>query len=98
MGTEITVISFLTTPLIFFLCVILVFKTKFPNSKAIIILSLNLIFLGYFLISGYVSGYLIQSFLVGGFLLIPFQIISIAAAYIFGNKLAKYIGSYGNVT
>jgi hypothetical protein len=49
MGTEILAISFFTTPLIFLISVGLLFKRKFPNPKAIILLALNTLFISYFL-------------------------------------------------
>jgi hypothetical protein len=98
MGTEIFVLSYLVTPLIFLVSIGLLFKTKFPNAKAIIVLIVNSLFLGYFLLSGALDGYLLQAFLVGGFLLIPFQIVSLSLAYIFGAKLKSYIGCHDSVT
>ncbi|WP_024608445.1 hypothetical protein [Pseudoalteromonas sp. TAB23] len=73
MGTEIVVLSYLTTPIIFFISIGMLFKTSFPNAKAVILLSVNTLFIGYFIIEGFISGYLLQAFLVGGFLLIPFH-------------------------
>jgi hypothetical protein len=98
MGTEIVALSYLTTPLIFLISMGLLFKTKFPNAKAIIILTVNLLFLGYFLVSGAMAGYLLQAFLIGGFLLIPFQLVSLLLAYLFGRKLNSYIGCHDSVT
>jgi hypothetical protein len=76
----------------------LLFKTKFPNAKAIIILTVNSLFLGYFLVSGAMGGYLWQAFLIGGFLLIPFQLVSLLLAYLFDRKLNSYIGCHNSVT
>ena len=98
MGTEILVISYLTTPLIFLVNVGLLFKGTFPNPKALIFLVLNTLFMGYFAISGYLEGYLIQAYLIGGFLLIPFQILGLFVAVLLGSKLAKHLGSSDNGT
>lgn len=98
MGTEIFALSFVTTPLIFLVSLGLLFRRKFPNPKAIIILTLNTIFIGYFLITGILGGYLLQAFLVGGFLLIPFQILCLLAAVLFGGKLGNKLGNVSNVT
>ncbi|MEI8623597.1 hypothetical protein P4S67_03520 [Pseudoalteromonas sp. B137] len=98
MGTEILVITYLTTPLIFLINVGLLFKRRFPNPKAIILLALNTIFIAYFLISGVIDGYLLQAFLVGGFLLIPFQLLGLLAAALLGSKLGSLLGNIDNVT
>jgi len=98
MGTEIIVLSYLTTPIIFIISFGMLFKTRFPNPKAVILLSVNTLFIGYFLIEGFFSGYLLQAFLVGGFLLIPFQIISLLLAYVFGKKLQSRMVKNSNVT
>jgi hypothetical protein len=98
MGTEILAISFFTTPLIFLISVGLLFKRKFPNPKAIILLALNTLFISYFLITGLIDGYIIQAFLIGGFLLIPFQVLGVLAALLFGGKLGEKLGSVSNVT
>jgi hypothetical protein len=98
MGTEIFAVSFVTTPLIFLITVGLLFKRKFPNPKAIIILILNAIFISYFVVVGFIDGYLLQAFLVGGFLLIPFQIFGVLIALLFGGKLGKKLGYVTNVT
>ncbi|MEQ3644977.1 hypothetical protein [Alteromonas sp.] len=93
MGTEILVLTYLTTPLIFLANVVLLFKSKFPNSKALVLLLLNVVFMGYFVVSGLLSEYFIQAYLVGGFLLIPFQILALIAATLVGSKVRKLIGS-----
>ncbi|MDO6713417.1 hypothetical protein Q4567_22020 [Aliiglaciecola sp. 2_MG-2023] len=98
MGTEILAITYLTTPLIFLINVMVLFKRKFPNPKAIILLALNTIFIGYFLVSGVIDGYLIQAFLVGGFLLIPFQLLGFLTAVLFAGKLDRLLGNIDNVT
>ena len=98
MGTEILAISFFTTPLIFLISVGLLFKHKFPNPKAIILLVLNTLFISCFLITGLIDGYIIQAFLIGGFLLIPFQVLGVLAALLFGGKLGEKLGSVSNVT
>jgi hypothetical protein len=98
MGTEILAISFFTTPLIFLISVGLLFKRKFPNPKAIILLALNTLFISYFLITGIIDGYILQAFLIGGFLLIPFQVLGGLAALLFSGKLGEKLGSVSNVT
>ena len=76
----------------------MLFKTSFPNPKAVILLSVNVLFIGYFIIEVFFSGYLLQGFLIGGFLLIPFQIISILLAYLLGKKLKIYVVQNKKVT
>ncbi|NDW17118.1 hypothetical protein GTQ48_16505 [Alteromonas genovensis] len=49
--------------------------------------------MGYFVVSGLLSEYFIQAYLVGGFLLIPFQILALIAATLVGSKVRKLIGS-----
>jgi hypothetical protein len=98
MGTEILVISFFTTPLIFLINVGLLFKRKFPNPKAIILLVLNTLFISYFLVTGFIDGYILQAFLVGGFLLMPFQVLGVLAALLCGGKLGEKLGNVSNVT
>ena len=98
MGTEIVVLSYLTTPIIFIISIGMLFKTRFPNPKAVILLSANTLFIRYFLIEGFFSGHLLQAFLIGGFLLMPFQIISLVLAYIFGRKLQSRMVQNRNVT
>ena len=98
MGTEILVLTYLTTPLIFVVNVALLLKGKFPNSKALVLLLLNLFFMGYFVVSGLISGYLIQAFLAGGFFLIPFQIIALIVATLLSSWVSKLIGNIYNVT
>ena len=98
MGTEILVISYLFVPIIFLVNLGLLFKRRFPNPKALIMLLLNLLFMGYFIVVGYLQGYLVQAFLVGGFLLIPFQLFALLMAALFGSKLAKIIASRSKVT
>ena len=98
MGTEKVVISYLTTPLILIVSLLLLFKTKFPNGKAIVLCVLNLIFMSYFVISGAIGGYLLQAFLVGGFLLIPFQLASILLSYILGGLVSKWMRNGKHVT
>jgi hypothetical protein len=98
MGTEILVISFFTTPLIFLISVGLLFKRKFPNPKAIILLVLNTLFISYFIITGLIDGHILQAFLVGGFLLVPFQVLGVLAALSLGGKLGDKLGSVSNVT
>jgi hypothetical protein len=98
MGTEIFVIFFIITPLIFVVNIFLLFRGKWPNSKALIILISNSLFLGYFCISGASEGHFLQAFLVGGFFLIPFQVVSLLLASFLGDKLEKYLGGCGKVT
>lgn len=50
-------------------------------------------FMGYFVVSGLLSEYFIQAYLVGGFLLIPFQILALIAATLVVSKVRKLIGS-----
>ena len=98
MGTEILVLAYLTTPLIFIVNIVLLFKGKFPNSKAVVLLVLNVVFMGYFVASGLLSGYFIQAYLVGGFLFIPFQILALIAAVLLASKVSSLIGNICNVT
>jgi hypothetical protein len=97
-GTEILVIFFLITPLMFLVNIGLLFKRKWPNSKALIILLSNSLFLGYFCIEGAMSGYLVQAFLVGSFFLLPYQVISLILASMFSSKLDKLLGRCHEVT
>ena len=76
----------------FLMNIALLFKRKWPNSKALVILISNSLFLGYFCVDGAMSGHLVQSFLVGGFFLIPYQVISLTLASLFSSKLDKLFG------
>ena len=98
MGTEILVLTYLTTPLMLVFNAALLFKGKFPNSKALVLLLLNLVFMGYFVVSGLLNGYLIQAFLIGGFFLIPFQTIALIVATLLSSKVSKLLGNICNVT
>ncbi len=98
MGTEILVLTYLTTPLIFVVNIALLLKGKLPNPKALVLLLLNIVFMGYFIVSGLLGEYFIQAYLVGGFFLIPFQILALIAATLLRYKVSKLIGNICNVT
>lgn len=89
MGTEILVLTYLTTPLIFVINIALLFKGRFPNSKALVLLLLNVVFMGYFIVTGLFSEHFIQAYFVGGFFLITFQIIALLVATLLRYKVSK---------
>ena len=67
----------------------LLFKGRFPNSKALVLLLLNVVFMGFFIVTGQFSEHFIQAYFVGGFFLIPFQIIALLVATLLRYKVSK---------
>ena len=98
MGMEIFHIFYWTTPVVFLINIGFVFVKSFPNVKALVFLMLNVMFIGYFLLDGYFAGYLIQSYLIGGFFLLPFQMLVLFIVIIFSNKLNSYAANTNDVT
>lgn len=98
MGTEFLGVFILIIPLMFILNIGLLFKRKFPNPKALIVLISNTAFMLIFIFSGILDGYLVQAILAGGLFLIPFQVVSIALAFLFSGFLTKLCVTRAKVT
>jgi hypothetical protein len=92
------VVFFLITPIMFVINICLLFKRRWPNANALIILSSNTLFLGYFCITGAIEGHFVQAFLVGSFFLIPFQVVSLLLASFLGAKLDRLLHRHVKVT
>ena len=92
MGPELIYISNVTTPAIFFVYILLLFKDMFPNPRAAIALFINSIFMLLFLVNGIIEGDLYLNYLYGGFFLIIFQIPVLFVVWLFGKRFARFIG------
>ncbi|WOT04384.1 hypothetical protein [Shewanella youngdeokensis] len=98
MGTEILGVFIFITPLMFILNIGMLFKRKFPNPKALIVLISNTAFMSIFIVSGILDGYLLQATLAGGLFLIPFQVVSIVLAFMFSGLLTRFCTNRAKVT
>ena len=98
MGTEFLTISLFTTPTILLVNLGILFRGGFPNPKAIIMLLSNVLFILFFIVTGLIDGYLKQAIVIGGFLLIPFQLITLILATILGKSLREKLRRISEAT